>query len=226
VACLEAILANTALPVSAKIRILDADNPAPTVALACRLADAGIQALTIHGRRWESMYSGPVAAHVIRAVQAALSIPVIANGGVRDRASAAALREASGCSRIMVARGAIGNPWIFREITGEHDTPATHEEVCTELESHVLGMVELYGEHHGLRIARKIVSAYLGGRGFPSRHRARVTSLSTLTEFRELLDTIRHEGTAPGSPPPPREHLTPGRGSLGANVAPCAPPGS
>jgi len=200
-ACIEVMVRRSRVPVTAKIRILDDADPAPTVAFARRLEDAGVRALTVHGRTWERGYAGAPAAEVIRAVAETLRVPVIANGGVVDAASAAWLRKASGCSRLMVARGAIGNPWVFEQIPGAGDgetgvpapaaeTPA-RDEVCDELEHHVAGMVELYGEGIGLRIARKVVAAYLRGRGFARDLRGQVNTLSTWQEFAGLLARLR-----------------------------------
>jgi len=195
--CVQALVANCDYPVTAKIRILSRTDPAPTVDLAVSLQEAGIQALTIHGREWEQIYSGLVAFDVIRAVGERLRIPVIANGGVFDRDSATELRRRTGRRLVMVARGAIGNPWIFRELRDASAPPPTHDEVCAEVERHVLGMVAQYGEPGGMRAARKIILAYLKGRGYRRKRRDAVARVSTLSEFREQLTAIRREGPSP-----------------------------
>ncbi|MCF7854520.1 MAG: tRNA-dihydrouridine synthase family protein [Candidatus Pacebacteria bacterium] len=196
VECLHAMMENTTLPVTAKIRIVTADDAESTVKLAVRLAEAGIQALTVHGRTREQVYSGAVASDVIRRVQEALRIPVIANGGVMDGETAAQLRISSGCSRLMVARGAIGNPWIFQQAAGgtEQWRGPSHEEICDEVERHVRGLVGLYGEYGGMRNARKIILAYLVGRGYRRHRRNQAKDLSTLSEFAGFMRGIRQEG--------------------------------
>ncbi len=200
--CIEALAAGP-FPVTAKIRILDEQDPAPTVRLARALRNAGIRALTIHGRIAERFYAGPVAAHVIRAVRENVDVPVIANGGIRTRHDACELRNRTGCSRIMVARGAIGNPWIFRDILSDTpQPPPTHDEICNAVEEHVRGMVRLYGESVGMRNARKIILSYLTGRGYRRARRREVTSVSTLQDFLELLHAIRREGPSPRYVPP------------------------
>ncbi|MFH1438135.1 MAG: tRNA-dihydrouridine synthase family protein [Pseudomonadota bacterium] len=195
VACLEALVKTSRFPVTAKIRVLPGKDPEPSVRYALALEAAGIRALTIHGRRVAPVYAGPGAHDIIRAASEALSIPVIANGGAMDRESARGLRLETGCGRIMVARGAIGNPWIFRELL-DPAAPAgqTHEEVCSELERHVLDMVGMYGEEHGIVRARKIILSYLTGRGYRRFRRRAVTGLSDPGEFMQLLDIIRGEG--------------------------------
>ena len=196
VECVHAIREATDLPLTAKIRVLSGGNPGRTVALATRLESAGVQALTIHGRTWEQIYRGPVASTVIRAVAEAVNIPVIANGGVVDAGSAAELRLASGCSRLMVARGAIGNPWVFQQAASHPagDGIPSHMEICDEVERHVHGMVELYGERTGMRNARKIILAYLVGRGYRRQRRKHAVDLSTLAEFVAFMRGVRNEG--------------------------------
>ena len=101
----------------------------------------------------------------------------------------------------MIARGAIGNPWLFRELRDPDRPPPTHVEVCEECHRHVAGIVELYGEDAGMRYARKIILAYLTGRGYRRRRRASVTSLSTWREFEDLLAIIQAEGPSPNYQP-------------------------
>ena len=204
-ACLEALVKTSRFPVTAKIRVLPGKDPEPSVRYALALEATGIRALTIHGRRVSQVYDGPVAFGTIKAVSEALSIPVIANGGALDRVSAQNLGRETGCGRIMVARGAIGNPWIFRELLNPA-APAgpTHEEVCSELERHVLDMIGMYGEKHGIIRARKIILSYLTGRGYRRFRRRAVTGLSDRKEFIKLLDIIRGEGPSRRSSPAQR----------------------
>ena len=196
--CVEVVVARSRLPVTAKVRIVSRVDPAPTVELGKVLESAGACALTIHGREWGDVYSGPVASDVIRSVQESLGIPVIANGGVVDATSAAALRQASGCSRIMVARGAIGNPWVFKALLDPLGyTLPTHDDVCDVMVRHVCGIVDLYGEHTGMRNARKVILAYMKGRGFHSNRRRSVSCLCTLGEFDDFMAALRDEGPSP-----------------------------
>ena len=195
--CAAALVTASRQPVTAKIRILTAADPEPTVRLGLLLQECGVRALTVHGRTTEQIYSGPVAGAVIDAVRQALRIPVIANGGVFDRQSAALLRAQSGCSRVMIARGAIGNPWIFRALQDPDYKGPSHQELCTECRRHVAGVVELYGEEIGMRNARKIILSYLTGRGYRRSRRAAVTGVTTWREFDEFLAAVEAEGPSP-----------------------------
>lgn len=101
-------------PVTAKIRILERDEK--TLEIAHMIEKAGASALTVHGRRADQMYSGSSDLKAIRAVKRELSIPVIANGDIRDEESAEATLDFTGCDGLMIGRAAMGNPFIFKRI--------------------------------------------------------------------------------------------------------------
>jgi len=184
------------IPVTAKTRILSEDDPGPTVKFALRLQDAGAQAITLHGRLMKNFYSGPVFHEVIRAVREALKIPVIANGGALTVERYRELVTESGCANGMVARGACGNPWIFREIAAGKPDPPTLSEFMTEIRLHFEAMLRFYGMENGLRICRKTLLAYLRGRGFPGGLRASVSTLNSTDAFEELMRRVA-EGPSP-----------------------------
>ncbi len=196
VAALAALAETSKVPVTAKMRILSETDPEPTVRFALRLQEAGARALTIHGRLMKNFYSGPVFFKVIRAVREALSIPVIANGGALSQPLYAQLLEETGCERGMVARGACGNPWIFREIGEGRVEPPTLEEFAEEICTHFCAMLDFYGPENGVRISRKTLLEYLRGRGFSGELRASVSFLNSAEEFGELLKTVR-KGPSP-----------------------------
>ncbi len=101
-------------PVTVKIRILKTDEK--TLEIARLVEKAGASALTVHGRRAEQMYSGSSDLAAIRAVKQELSIPVIANGDIRDEESAENALEFTGCDGLMIGRAAMGNTFIFKRI--------------------------------------------------------------------------------------------------------------
>ena len=188
--CFEVISRLSRFPVTAKMRILDENDPAPSVKLASGLASLGARAITVHGRTRRSFYTGEVHCDIISAIREALpQVEVIANGGVHTVADCANIREKSGCSRVMLAQGAMGNPWLFREIE-DNALPPTLEEWRDMIIEHVSEMVALYGEYSGMRQARKIVHDYLKGRGFGGAPKSRASMLSTLDELRELVQRV------------------------------------
>ena len=185
-ACFEVISRYSVFPLTAKMRILHHEDPAPTLELCRGLVALGAQALTIHGRTMEHFYTGQVNFAIIRAVRDAFpEIPVIANGGVNSLATYEEMRRESGCSRVMLAQGAMGNPWLFRELEGKE--PPTLDEWKDMVATHIAGMIKLYGEESAMRRARKIVHDYLKGRGFPSALRNQASALCTEKELAELL---------------------------------------
>ena len=184
--CFEVLTKYSRFPLTAKMRILHYENPEPTLELCRGLVALGAQALTIHGRTMEHFYTGTVNFSIIKAVKNAFpQIPVIANGGVCSKETYDEMRRESGCSRVMLAQGAMGHPWLFRELEG--GAPPTLEEWREMVSTHISGMVKLYGEESAMRRARKIVHDYLRGRGFPSSLRNTASALSTEAELAELL---------------------------------------
>lgn len=103
------------VPVTAKIRLLD--SPEKTIEVARTIEKAGACALTVHGRTQKQGYSGTVNLEIIKAIKSAISIPVIANGDIRDEMSASHALEYTQCDGLMIGRAAIGDPYIFHRIS-------------------------------------------------------------------------------------------------------------
>ena len=145
-----AVKSAVSVPVTVKIRAgIDAEHiNAVDVALECE--KNGADCVYVHGRTREQLYSGSSDPTVIAAVKAALKIPVVANGDVIDAASATALLEKTGADGVMLARGAMGNPWIFSEIAAalEHRpyTPPTADERLSLIKEHIAVHIAEKGE--------------------------------------------------------------------------------
>lgn len=186
--CFEALAKHSRFPLTAKIRIVHAQDPEPTLKLVRGLADLGAKAITVHGRTREAFYTGEVNYGIISAIRETLpGIPVIANGGIVSGETARIMRRETGCSRLMLAQGAMGNPWLFRQISENGGDPDL-QEWKQIVRSHILDMIGLYGEETALRNGRKIVHDYLKGRGFPSTLRARASALVKLQDLDALLE--------------------------------------
>ncbi len=183
-------------PLTAKLRIIDEQDPTPTLDLCRGLVELGAKALTIHGRTWEHFYTGEVHFEQIAAVREAFpEIPVIANGGVNSIETYEEMRRETGCSRVMLAQGAMGNPWLFRILKGGPDPSLA--EWRQEVLAHVDGMIRLYGEETALVQARKIVHDYLKGRGFPGSARAAASGLTRRNQLAGFLASV--EPVAPST---------------------------
>ena len=197
----ERIVRASRIPVTVKTRIQDPVDPEPTVRFARRLEEAGAQALTLHGRVMKAFYSGSVAFDVIRAVREALKIPVIANGGIMEESSYREMREKTGCSRVMVARGSLGNPWIYSELGNPEYQPPTVKEFADELERHIHDMTAFYGGELGFQIGRKCILEYLRGRGYHGSLRASASYISTEADFQRMMAEVRNgPASFPDSP--------------------------
>lgn len=189
--CVDTIVANSKLPVTAKMRILSETDPEATLQFAQRLEHSGITALTIHGRIMERFYSGPVFHNIIRLVRENVNIPVIANGGIMGVADDDLIRAESGCSRRMIARGALGNPWIFEQLEKrEQYQPPTVSEYVEEIRLYLSDVVDYYGETLGLKIARKTVLEFLKGRGYGGELKNSIAKLSTQQDVENLLKRL------------------------------------
>ena len=105
------------VPVTVKMRLGYSDRSGvEAVRIACIAQDCGVDAIAVHGRTRTQGYSGTADYEAIRRVKQVVSIPVIGNGDVVDGLSALRLKEISGCDGVMLGRGALGNPWIYRQV--------------------------------------------------------------------------------------------------------------
>ena len=147
---LKAIVDHTDAPVTVKIRAGWDENSVNAREVALYAQDAGIKGLFIHGRTREQGYSGRVDYAVIRAVKAALNIPVIGSGDVFSPLHVKKMLDETGCDGVAIARGALGNPWIFRETAGFLKTgtisqrPDIHE-VADIMAAHLRASVRIHG---------------------------------------------------------------------------------
>ncbi|HPO91055.1 MAG TPA: tRNA-dihydrouridine synthase family protein, partial [Victivallales bacterium] len=113
----EIIVKNCERPVSAKIRILHEEDPEPSIKLAKGLESVGASAITVHGRVQKQFYSGPVHLKIIKEIKNNLKVQVIANGGINSYSKYNETINYLGQIPIMLATGAMGNPWLFEEIS-------------------------------------------------------------------------------------------------------------
>lgn len=156
------------VPVTLKTRT-GWDRDSRNALRVARLAqDAGIAALTLHGRTRADLYTGEAEYDTIRAVRAELKIPLIANGDIDSPEKARRVLDYTGADAVMIGRAAQGRPWIFREIdhylrTGETLAPPSHGEMRELLLEHLDDHYRFYGEHTGVRTARKHIGWYLDG---------------------------------------------------------------
>jgi tRNA-dihydrouridine synthase B len=169
------------VPVTLKMRTGWCAAQRNALTLARAFEDVGIRMLTVHGRTREQGYTGHAEYDTIAAVKAAVQVPVVANGDIDSPEKARDVLTYTGADAVMIGRAAQGRPWIFREIahflaTGTHLAPPLVAEVRRLLLDHLQDHYALYGEHTGVRSARKHIGWYVrdlpGGEAFRERMNA------------------------------------------------------
>jgi tRNA-dihydrouridine synthase B len=187
-----AVCAPRSVPVTLKMRTGWCQAEKNAVRLARAVESAGVQMVTVHGRTREQGYKGAAEYETIAAVKSALRIPVVANGDIDSPRKAREVLAVTGADALMIGRAAQGRPWIFREIghflaTGELLAPPLVAEVRRALLAHLQDHYALYGEHTGVRSARKHIGWYVrdlpGGEAFRAR-------MLTFEDSAQQLDAV------------------------------------
>ncbi|MCL6637683.1 MAG: tRNA dihydrouridine synthase DusB [Alicyclobacillus sp.] len=191
-AIVRAVVERVDKPVTVKFRKGWDDDHVNAVEVALAVQEAGAQAVAVHGRTAKQMYTGRADWDIIRRVKEAVRIPVIGNGDVVEPEDAKRLLEETGCDGVMIGRGALGNPWIFREVrhyleTGEKlPKPTATERIAVAIQ-HLHLLVEYKGEWTGVREMRKHAAWYIKGMPGAASLRDRINEQTTREGMAELL---------------------------------------
>lgn len=182
-------------PVTAKIRMGFALGENLAVETARALEAAGAAAVTVHGRTREQYYDGKADWQVIADVKKSVRIPVIGNGDVNTGEDAVAMMDQTGCDGVMIARGALGNPWIFRDAQalwkGEDKPPApSKEERILMLIRHLDMVAEDKGDRIAVREMRKHVGWYVRGMHGASAIKREINQIDDIGIMRETIRSI------------------------------------
>lgn len=184
-------------PVTVKFRKGYTDDNINAVEFALALEDAGADAIAVHGRTKAQMYEGKADWNIIGEVKKAVSIPVIGNGDIVTPEDAIAITEQTNCDGIMIARGSMGNPWIFKQVLSamkgeevKEVTPIEKVDMCLR---HYELAIKYEGEYKGVRAMRKHASWYLKGLPRSSELRNIVNTIDESTKVIKLLQEYKKE---------------------------------
>ncbi|WP_080577368.1 tRNA dihydrouridine synthase DusB [Sinorhizobium fredii] len=172
---IEATVKAVRVPVTLKMRLGWDENSINAPLIARRAEEAGVQAITIHGRTRMQFYTGKADWDAIRAVRDVISIPLIANGDVDTITDAVEILRRSGADAVMVGRSCQGRPWHAGVLAGAADGPDAAEIAAIFVEHYAM-MLDFYGSEIGLRHARKHVGWYLErfAPGLPGAQKAEI----------------------------------------------------
>jgi nifR3 family TIM-barrel protein len=201
-----AVVNAASVPVTVKMRLGWDEESLSAPALARAFEQVGVAAVIIHGRTRAQGFSGSVDRSGIRAVVEAVdSMPVVANGDVRSIADAATMFAETGCAAVSIGRGALANPFFFRQLecwvrTGEPGPDPSFDERLDFMAVHFHGLLERRGEHYACLQFRKLLKWYMHFTRMPKPLYLKLINLRSSDLFDETLAEIRAHG--PSSPLP------------------------
>ena len=186
-----AVVKAVSIPVTVKIRAGWDSNSINAPEVAKIIEASGAAMITVHARTREQMYEPGVDRSVIKAVKEAVSIPVLGNGDIYTAADALSMMDETGCDGVMIARGAMGNPWIFSEIRaaleGKEYTPPPASERFEVALAQVQEMIAEKGERVGIAEAKKHLAWYCHGMEGAAAARGRLMQAASYDELAAIL---------------------------------------
>ena len=191
----KAVSSAVSIPVTVKIRAGWDDESINAVELARIVEKNGASAVAVHGRTRMQMYSGKVDYSIIADVKRSVDIPVIGNGDIVDEQSAAIMLERTNCDGIMIGRGALGNPWIFKRIDAYLSEcrvlpdVSVNEKMVVMLK-HIQTLIEYKGEYTGIREARHHAGYYTKGLRNSAGYRRELGRLESYEQLEEIAFRI------------------------------------
>ena len=184
----KSVVSVSKVPVTVKMRTGWDENTIVAEEAAKIIEKSGASAITIHGRTRSEFYSGKTNLDLIKRVKEAVNIPVIGNGDVIDGISAKEMFEKTGVDGIMIGRGTLGNPWIFKHIihyleTGENLPSESNEEKLATIIKHFNILLEEKGEYTAVREIRKHAAWYVKNMKDASKFKCEVNKIEKAEDF-------------------------------------------
>ena len=191
------VAATAGKPVTVKMRIgFDEAHPVDPAAFALQMQEAGASLLSVHGRTREQYYSGKADWKTIKRIKEALDIPVAGNGDVFSAEDALRMLDETSCDLVMIARGALGNPWIFAECEAAWNgrpIPKRPEmdEIIETVKKHALRLLEDKEEYRAVREMRKHAAWYTKGIKGAAALRRQASEAESLDELFTILEGLK-----------------------------------
>ena len=187
------VVRKSSKPVTVKIRKGWDEEHIVTEEIAQIVEESGASAIIVHGRTRNEFYSGKADLDAIKKVKEKVSIPVIGNGDVLSEEDAINMFEYTGCDGIMIGRGSLGNPWIFKRIqhfleTGEKLDKIPDEEKLDVLKEHFELLLKYKGEYTATREIRKNIAWYVKGMPNSSRFKANINLIDSRENFYNIIN--------------------------------------
>ena len=202
---MEAVVKAVSVPVTVKMRLGWDDTSINAPRMAKTAEDLGVQMITVHGRTRCQLYNGVADWRAVGDVKAAINIPVIVNGDILSAQNAKDALAQSGADGVMVGRGAYGRPWVVRQImdyfrNGEVKPDPSLPELLTLVLEHYNSIIEHYGPHTGVGIARKHIGWYCQDLPGSDEFRGRINRLTdpelVKSSLREYFDSLKERMAA------------------------------
>ncbi len=182
-------------PVTVKIRKGFDENHVNAVEMAHIAQECGAAAVAVHGRTREQFYAGAADWEIIRKVKEAVKIPVIGNGDLLTGKDIKEMERQTGCDGFMIARGAQGNPWIFKEMlyyleTGKNMERPSMKEIVDMMFRHAKMLISYKGDYTGIREMRKHAAWYVRGCQNAAKLRARINEVESYGELLAIFEEV------------------------------------